>query len=218
MTRRFWSPDEIDLVMACYEDTPNSELAELLGRTVCAICGLATKLDLHKSLECMAAVSRAKMMDPNHAARRCQFPKGHVPANKGKKMPGFAVGRMRDTQFKKGQQNHNIMPIGATRTVDGYLYRKVSDVRYVPHTVNWKLEHHLRWERTRGPIPPGHALVFKDGNRKNIRISNLELITRKELRHRNSIHVLPPELQEVMRLNGAIKRIITCRRRNDAKK
>lgn len=217
ISRRFWEPDEIDLVMWCYEDTPNSELAELLGRPVSSIYRIAGKLDLHKSPEVIAAIFREKMKR-DHPARHFQFPKGHIPANKGKKNPGFAAGRMGETQFKKGQMNYNVMPIGSTRKIDGYLYRKISDVRYVPHTVNWKPEHILLWERKRGPVPAGHCLVFKDGNRENICMKNLELISRQDLMRRNTIHNLPEPLKELIRLNGSIKRVITCKRRNDAKK
>jgi HNH endonuclease len=128
---------------------------------------------------------------------------------------GWAPGRMKDTQFKSGQKGWNWMPVGATRLIDGYLFRKVCDVSKVPYYVNWKAEHHLIWQKATGQrrVPRGHALIFKDGNRLNITLENLELITRKELRARNSIHALPEELKEVIRLKGAINRQITYQSR-----
>jgi hypothetical protein len=214
--RRFWAPDEIDLVMEYYEFLPTSELAELLDRTVLSVYNLSTKLGLHKSPELVAEMARQKILASDHPARRTQFRKGNVPHNKGKRMPGWSVGRMRETQFKKGQVSINWMPIGATRKIDGYLYRKISDVRNVPHTVNWRPEHILRWEKKYGPVPEGFALAFKDGNRDNIRLSNLEAISRAELMLRNTVHNLPEPLKEVIRLKGSIKRVITCRRRKYA--
>ena len=67
------------------------------------------------------------------------------------------------------------MPIGSTRLVDGYVYRKVADVANVPYTVNWMPLHILEWERVNGPLPAGHCLWFKDGDRLNVDVANLEL-------------------------------------------
>jgi hypothetical protein len=39
----------------------------------------------------------------------------------------------------------------------------------------------IEWERLNGELPPGHALYFKDGNRLNTAVDNLELISRAEL-------------------------------------
>jgi hypothetical protein len=40
--------------------------------------------------------------------------------------------------------------------------------------------HHVIWEENHGPIPPGHKVVFKDGNHLNRDIDNLELLTNSE--------------------------------------
>jgi len=218
---RFWSPDEVDLVMACYEFTPTRELAELTGRSMSSIYRLANLLDLHKSPECIAEQARVEMRRPDHGGRRCQFQKGIVPHNKGKKMPaGWAPGRMRETQFKKGERSgkaaEHWMAIGAKRKIEGYLYIKISDIPNVPYTVNWKPMHVRLWEDKRGPVPAGHVVVFKDGNRDRVKISNLQLISRADLMRRNTIHNLPEPLKELIRLNGAIKRTITMRRKKDA--
>ncbi|MDX5299359.1 MAG: HNH endonuclease, partial [Gammaproteobacteria bacterium] len=49
-------------------------------------------------------------------------------------------------------------------------------------------------------IPDGHIVVFRDGNRRNIKIENLELISRAENARRNCIWRYPPELVSTMRL------------------
>lgn len=122
---------------------------------------------------------------------------------------------MRETQFKKGVLNgvaaRRFMPIGSTRLVDGYLYRKLSAVPGGTWTVNWKPEHVLIWERAHGSIPPAHALAFCNGDRTDVRLDNLDLITRRELMRRNSVHNLPPELASTIRLLGALKRQIRKR-------
>jgi hypothetical protein len=217
MNRRAWEDEELELVFWSYEDTPAQELADLLGRSMATVYKMATFLGVRKSREWIAEQARLRTQELNHGGRAHRYPKGHVPANKGVKRPGFAPGRMSKTQFKKGQLGWNYKPIGATRTCGGYLLRKVSDVPHVPYMVNWKLEHVLRWCKKYGPVPAGHCLAFKDGSKANVRLANLELISRKELMARNTIHNLPEPLKEVIRLKGAINRVITRRRQRAEK-
>ena len=94
------------------------------------------------------------------------------------------------------------MPIGSTRLVDGYVYVKVADVPNVPYTVNWLPLHILEWERVHGPLPAGHCLWFTDGDRLHVDVANLELITRRELMARNTVHNLPAPLAEAVQLLG----------------
>jgi hypothetical protein len=211
-TRRFWQPAELELIRQLYADTPTREIAQQLGRPIAGVWRIANNLGLRKSLKCIADQSRARTADPNHGSRRTYFVKGHLTYNKGKKMPGWAPGRMAETQFKKGGRNANWMPIGATRKIDDYLYVKVSDVPYVPYTVNWKPVHIQRWEEANGKMPARHVLIFKDGNRDNFDLANLELLTRAELMRRNTIHKLPEDLKDVIRLNQNIKRRIRKQR------
>jgi hypothetical protein len=121
---------------------------------------------------------------------------------------------MKETQFKQGQRGSNWRPVGSQRTVDGYLYTKISDVRYVPWTQNWKPTHVLLWEEHRGRIPDGHALVFINGDRTDIRLENLTLISRADLCRRNSIHNLPPELKDTIYQLGRLKRRINREEQN----
>ena len=99
------------------------------------------------------------------------FPKGIVPPNKGKKgvcSPGSEKG-----WFKKGQVPPNKTEIGAIRLRgDGYLWEK-----YGPGQHDWKPHHQLVWERAHGKQPEGYVLVFKDGDRMNCDLSNLELVS-----------------------------------------
>ena len=60
-------------------------------------------------------------------------------------------------------------------------------------------------------MPQGHAVVFKNGNKADIRIENLELITRRELMARNTVHNLPPAIVQVVQLRGALVRQINRR-------
>jgi hypothetical protein len=214
VSRTFWTRKDDRLLRSIYPWLPTLEVAKALGRTVVAIYGRVNLLGIEKSAAYLAEKKGREAECLKRTGVAFRFPKGHVPANKGQRRPGYAPGRMASTQFKKGQQNYNVMPIGSTRLVDGYVYVKVAAVRYVPYTVNWKLLHVIEWERINGELPEGHALAFKDGNRLNTGVDNLELISRAELMRRNTVHNLPPELKEVIQLAGAVKRMITMRTRN----
>lgn len=110
-----------------------------------------------------------------------------------------AGGRVRETQFKPGGRPHSWLPIGSERTSkDGYLQRKVTDTGYPPR--DGVGVHILIWREHCGEIPPGHVVVFRDRNKHNLQLGNLELISRAENCRRNSIHRYPPELKEVIRL------------------
>ena len=109
-----------------------------------------------------------------------RFKKGHIPANKGTHPP--TVGRMAETQFKKGGLPPNTKPIGYERvTKDGYIEVKVMErPNRKTGEKNFKAKHRLLWEQAYGPIPKGHNVIFKDGNKRNFELSNLELISNAE--------------------------------------
>lgn len=115
--------------------------------------------------------------------RTGQFPKGIVPANKGKKcLPGKG-GRhpnARATQFRKGNLPHNTKYAGHERlSGDGYIEISVDETN--PHTGyerRYVLKHRWLWEKENGPVPDGMVLKCRDGNRQNTAPSNWELIPR----------------------------------------
>lgn len=210
--KREWTDAERDILRLKYETIRAQDIAQELGRRVGMVYRQAAKMGLKKSREAISSISRAKLLNSNHGSIQTRFQKGHAPANKGLRRPGYAAGRMRETQFKKGQLSgiaaQRVMPLGATRLIDGYLYRKIAEFKNVPYTRNWKLEHYLIWEKVYGPVPKKHALVFKDGDRGHVELDNLELITRGQLAGRNTIHKLPEDLKEVIRLNASVRRRI----------
>lgn len=204
--KRLWNAEDDALLLERYPHEPTQQLAAKLRRSPTSTYNRAKKLGLAKTEEYLARLAAASRLRDVGAPFR--FAKGHVPANKGLRRPGYAPGRMRETQFKKGQVSLNHMPVGSTRVVDGYLYRKVADIRNVPWTRNWVVEHHRLWEATNGPIPPGHALAFKNGDRRDIRLENLQCITRRELMARNTVHNLPKGLVSTIQLLGVLTRQI----------
>ena len=108
-----------------------------------------------------------------------RFEKGQKAFNKGKKwdefMPIKSQKKCLKTTFKKGNLPHNHKPIGSERiTKDGYIEIKVSE----PNT--WQLKHRYIYEKVYGKIPSGDKLIFLDGNRLNISIENLQLVSSEQ--------------------------------------
>lgn len=100
-----------------------------------------------------------------------QFKKGSIPYNKGKHTGGWEP-----TQFKKGHHPVNHKPVGSERIdKDGYTLIKTAEPNI------WKLKHRVIWESVYGPIPKNHTVIFKDGNKLNLKIDNLMLVDRRKL-------------------------------------
>jgi hypothetical protein len=215
--KRLWTRKDEQLLRKLYPDTPTVDIAKRLGRSLAGTYQRARVLNLLKSAAYLASPEACRMRRGDDVGARFRFPKGNVPFNKGLRRPGWGPGRMKATQFKRGQRNGTAaalyMAVGSTRLIDGYVYRKVSDVPSVPYSVNWKPEHHLLWSEAHGAVPAGHAVRFKNGDRMDIRLDNLELVTRGAIMARNSVHNLPPELAQTVQLIGALTRQI--RRRED---
>lgn len=143
------------------------------------------------------------------SGRTGRFEKGNIPHNKGRK--GWdAGGNSAKTRFKPGQRGSKWVPVGSERiTKDGIIQRKVNDTGYPPH--DWKSAHALLYERHHGPIPDGHIVRFRNRDKTDIRIENLELVSRAENMRRNSIHNLPEALTDVIRIRGVLNRRINER-------
>ena len=204
--RIFWTNDQLAILRERYADTNTAEIAALLGMDIQRVYSKAHLLGLEKS-EAYLASSEAHRLD-GKIGSATRFQKGMAAWNKGVK--GLQLGGVA-TQFKPGHRGGKAaelyQPIGAERiSKDGYLQRKINDD--MPLQKRWRAVHIIVWEETNGPLPAGHAVTLKDGNKRNIAIGNLELLSRAQLMARNTVHNLPEELKDVIRLNGVIRRKI----------
>jgi hypothetical protein len=208
-----FTPEEDALIRRLYPERVTKDIAKALRLPVYCIYNRARRLGLKKGAELMStlrAMWKQKLLESGAAFR---FRPGLVPANKGLRRPGYSIGRgrMRETQFKKGQRSRNYLPVGTIRPdADGYLRKKIADGPGgfgAPKV--WELIHRRTWIDANGPVPAGHAVVFRDCNKRNCALENLELITRRELRIRNSIHrMYPRELASTILEAGVLKRRI----------
>ncbi|MDD3038860.1 HNH endonuclease signature motif containing protein [Bacteroides sp.] len=202
---RVWSPDKRQKLIALYPDHSNLEIASMLGSTESAVAGMAFKLKLRKSAGFFF----------EHSSKGF-FPKGHQPMNKGRKqteyMSDAQIEKTKATRFKKGNIPGNHKPVGYERiTKDKYIEVKTAE----PNV--FELKHRIVWIEHNGEIPPGYNIQFKDGDRQNVCIENLYMVSRSEqLKTENSMYArYPEEVQYLIKLKGALNRQINKATKNN---
>jgi len=205
---QYWTPEEIAILRELYPWMRSADIGARLGRSRTMVLAKAWAIGLRKTKEAISDMTEKAMADPNHGGRRSQFKAGEEPWNKGQHYsPG---GRSVETRFKPGQVAVNWAPIGTERLrTDGYLERKMTDTGVTRR--DFVLVHHLVWRAAGRDIPHNHVVTFKDGDKMNFDLDNLELISRADNMRRNSVHNYGPEIASLYQLQGAIKRQINKR-------
>jgi Mor family transcriptional regulator len=190
-----WTQKDIDTLTELYPNTSTKELCKLLDRKISGVYGQVCKMQLKKSPEYLKEHVHTIKPSVQH-----QFAKGHKVWNKGVKLGEDFGGKA--TQFPKGHKPHNWKPEGSIRTnVDGYKEIKVGK-KYV-------LLHRHIYVSEIGEIQNDEVIRFKDGNKSNLDLNNLEKISREEHAIRNSVHNLPEDIKEVVKLKRTITKLIT---------
>ncbi len=215
MKRRHWSAEETEILVREYADTPTAALAARFARPLQQVYAKAKSLGLRKSEAYLAGPHACRLRRGDHVGAPTRFKPGHVPANKGLRRPGWYAGRMRETQFKKGQRGTRWVPLGTEQfNADGYLVRKVREDLH--GAMNWRMVHVILWEEKHGPVPKGYAVKFIDGDRRHVAIDNLCLVSRQDLASMNRMWtVYPRELALTIQLQGQLKRKINRRARDE---
>ncbi len=209
MSKRPWTAQEDAQLRELFPDRSTAEVARILGRSVAAVYGRAKSRGIEKDAEYIAR--QCRIQKGTNLGERFNFKPGQVPHNKGLRRPGFAAGRMRDTQFKPGNLPHTTVPIG-TEVVrkDGYVWVKMWDDR-TPARNNWISKHQRIYEAAHGPIARGCIVRFINGIKTDFRLENLECVSRADHAATVGLQSLPPEVRQVHQLRGAIQRQINKR-------
>lgn len=214
--RKRWSEVEVQLLRWAYADSVTADIAKALGRPVGQVYAKARKLGLSKGAEYLASDRSGRIFKGGKLGVVSQFKPGQVPANKGlRHAKGWAPGNMASTQFKAGNRPHTWVPVGSLRiNPEGYLERKVNDLPG-NSSVRWHPVHRLVWTDANGPVPAGQVVVFKPGRRtaelEAITLDAVELITRRELMARNTVHNLHAQVLPIVRLRAQLTREINRR-------
>lgn len=108
----------------------------------------------------------------------------------------------RKTQFKKDNIPWATRPVGSERIdLDGYVYIKVAEPN------KWELKHRVLWEKENGSIPKGYNLIFADGNKLNLDLDNLILVSNSELLIMNRRNLYKRE-KELTKTGSVIAKVI----------
>jgi HNH endonuclease len=214
-----WTREQRAELKRRYPNEPTDRLAKEWGRSLTTVYQQARLLGLVKSPEYLAGPFACRLRRGDNVGAAFRFKKGGVPFNKGLRRPGWFRGRMRETQFKKGQSPGNTMPLWTFRWVymnsngkgqTRYMMLKTGKPGPKPHN-GWEWVHKMIWENAHGPIRPGHRIWWKDGDHANNSLLNLELLSDAEHMRRTTIHNLPAPLPQLYQLTGALKRKIKNR-------
>ena len=215
MSRRPWTVVEVEMLRRNFPDSRTDDLAQALGRNYGPVAQKAASLGLVKSDAYLQSPAAHRLDGVKGIGTRIQ--PGAVPWNKGLRGVVGVQEACRATQFKKGrpaEEARNYLPVGTIRiNADGCLERKLTDDPSLAPARRWEPVHRLVWIEAHGPVPAGHVVVFLPGRRatelERITLDAVELVTRRELMNRNTVHAkYPPELARLVQLRGALQRQI----------
>lgn len=153
-------------------------------------------------------ISNAKSKYGLQSGIKHQFEKGGMPHNKGKKWEEYTTPEVREkilqTTYKKGHKPTNTLPIGTERYKEKYIKVKIAEPDI------WKKKHVLIWEGAYGKIPKGKRIMFADGNKMNVTLENLILVSADELLQLNRNGMIKEDAEmtktclEIIRLNKVL--------------
>jgi hypothetical protein len=202
-----FTEEHLEIIRKMYADTPNKVIATWMPHSSTSISKKANQMGLKKTKEYIRengriiAAAQWKELKENGLELKSNFKKGHVPWCKGKKMSPEHIAKLTGV-FKKGQQPHNTLPIGSIRNINNY-----NEIKYANH--KWMALARYNWEQVHGPVPKDMCVFKLDQDKYNDDISNLCLVSRKDLAMLNRNHAkLTPELKEVQILINQIKQKI----------
>lgn len=216
MKRRYWTEAEVATLELFYPYKRSVDVAQALGRPVGQVYAKAAERGLTKSAAFYASDLSARIKRGRRHPRMVasQFPRGHVPWNKGTHYT--AGGRSAETRFKPGNYSRRwdreAYGVGALRiTTDsdgpGTLQIKVSEG--IGQNVWVEMSHYAWWSATGRWPRRGQVVVRKNGDPDDTRFENLELVKRAELAYRNRVWTrYPPEVARLFQLKGAISRAV----------
>ena len=199
-----WPQEALDKLQELFPIMEAKDVALHLGISLGRVNRKAYAIGLRKSADYQA--EKMKVLLESGAASR--YSKGNTPHNKGEKMPESTYQKVKRTFFKKGQKSHNEKPVGFERFgKDDYIEVKTPK--------GYKMKHRHIWEQHFGQIPPSHIIAFKDGNKYNFQIENLQLMSRGDnaiRNHRSKLAAYPAEYKETILLIVKIEKLLYAKK------
>lgn len=201
-TKEVWTDAETNRLVELYADTHTRVLADIFQKSESKIYAKANRMGLKKSTDYMKMELDRQGMRIRELGAKSRFQKGQTPINKGVKMSQEVYEKVKHTMFKKNHEPVNTKYDGHERICakDGYILIRVRKGKYV-HKHRWI------WENAHGAIPENHVVVFRDKNKLNLTIDNLELISRDELARRNKAEFdsMPEDLKGLIKIKNKLE-------------
>lgn len=210
-----WDDEKIQKLIREFPIRKTEEIASDLAFTYSAVSNKAYLLGLKKSDEFMR----------EHGNRltgtlgiEYRYPKGHTPANKGKKMPQELKERIKHTFFQSGHTPANTKHFGKP-----YLYERKRDNGYVER-IWWiqeatgKRSAYLAYLcRQNGIDLTGKKPRLKPGfdHSRPPTIDDIIIVTNAEHLEQNSIYRYPEEVVNLIKMRGALTRQINKLKENE---
>ena len=165
-----FSPEEKNYILEIYKGKTCKEIVAFVN-------------DKFKANHKWQEVEKFKNNNHLRSEINCKFKKGMEPHNKGKKWDEYLTKeqqeKARKTCYKKGNIPVLAKKIGEERiTSGGYIEIKIDNNK-------WESKHRIVYEEAHGKIPKGMNLIFADGNKLNLELDNLLLVTDNELLRMN---------------------------------
>lgn len=207
--KHFWTQNEIEILHDLYPHVYTVEITKYVNHSLTSIYQKAYEFGLKKSDEFNAMKKEQEGNLLRIVGVNNRFVKGQCAHNKGRKMPDHVKQKVSKTWFKKGQNPSNTKYDGHERidSKDGYVLIRVEKGKY-------QLKQRVIWENHNGPIPANHVIIFKDGDKYNFDINNLECISSKENMLRNTIQRYPEEVKSCIKLLSTLKKQINATQQN----
>ncbi len=203
--RRNLTSEQVKEIVKLYPNTKSSVTADMYGVSVNHIYKTAQRYGVKKSEEFMNSDNSGRIKKGQRLSINTEFKKGVPFRHKGKKKAEYTKKPITEcsTWWKKGNKPYNTAKDGEVRWREGvgfYFIRLAEN--------EWEFYHRYLWKEAHGEIPENYNIVFKDGNRKNCKLENLECLSNAELGERNRITKYPLELRKAIINNNKLIRNI----------
>lgn len=204
---RFLTPQMQEILALVYSHMSNEQISQDFGIPEPALAKYASQLGLKKDPEWRRQqLSNMAKALPAH----CKFQKGQTPWSKGISDPSHPYHQR--GVYTSGR-HHNQRDIGSltfrARKVGSemvnYLYVKTEPRKWVPLQVAMWQEYHQQ------SLPPGHIVVFKNGDRLDFNKDNLMAVTMPELSLCRAVYGAPLDLLPLVKQHAAIAKLIAQR-------
>jgi hypothetical protein len=208
-----YTQEEIQFIKMNYAGKSRSELLELYNRTfnqTISLGKLAQIMHKHglrkiKYHKCTADEIRFLENNINGRSYNELFDMFNLKFNLSISKSTF-TGILQFNNIKNNNNNKlssvgNRCPIGSERVKsDGYIVVKTES--------GWKLKHKVIWEEAHGEVPKSHRIILLDGDKKNIRLDNLFLVSKREFIYMVGNNLYFPKNAELLKTGNLISKII----------